>query len=78
MALVRAILVAMERSPLGEEAPAVFAIAGYDRETIGHHVWLMEQGGLITAAEITTVGDQSPISQPLAITWRGHEFLARE
>ncbi len=74
MELVRKILLAMQEHP-DEEAAAVFAIPGYTHGRIGHHVWLMADGGLITAAEITAVGDLSPISAPVAITWKGHEFL---
>lgn len=75
MELVRAILLAMEASPSGF-APAAFTIAGYDQDVIGHHVYLMAQGGLVTAVTTTTFGDQSPVAQPLTLTWDGHEFLA--
>jgi uncharacterized protein DUF2513 len=72
--LVRRILLALEASPHGF-APATFTVPGYDQETIGHHVWLMHQGGLLTAEEVTAQHDPSPIALPEAITWRGHEFL---
>ena len=72
--LVRAILLAMEAAPHGY-APEPFTIPGYDQETIGHHVWLMHQGGLVTAAVITAQQDPSPTALPEAITWKGHEFL---
>ena len=36
----------------------------------------MAEGGLVTAAETTVVGDQSPMSVPLVITWKGRAFLA--
>lgn len=75
MDLVRAILLAMETHPHGF-APAGFTIKGYDDEVIGHHCWLMAQGHLITADEITTANDPSPHALPGAITWKGHEFLA--
>lgn len=72
--LVRAILLAMEAAPHGF-APEPFTVTGYDQETIGHHVWLMAQGGLLTAADVTAQQDASPTALPGAITWDGHEFL---
>jgi hypothetical protein len=74
MDLVRQILLAMEAYEHGFAA-ARFTIAGYDQEIIGHHVWLMAQGQLITAAPVTAQGDLSPIALPEAITWAGHDFL---
>jgi len=74
MELVRAILLAMEASPHGF-APLPFTVAGYDQGVIEHHVWLMEQGQLVTAEETTALGDASPLAMPLSITWRGHDFL---
>lgn len=74
MELVRRILLAMDAQPHGF-ATAPIVIPGYDQETVGHHVWLMADGGLITAAEMTVVGDPSPTSAPLAITWKGRAFL---
>lgn len=72
--LVRAILLAMEDAPHGF-APHPFTIAGYDDETIGHHIWLMAQGGLVTAVPVTAQQDPSPTAMPESITWEGHEFL---
>jgi hypothetical protein len=75
MDLVRAILIAMAAHPHGF-APADFTVAGYDDETIGHHVWLMEQGGLVTAADVTAFENGSPTAIPQSVTWDGHEWLA--
>lgn len=72
--LVRAILLAMEAHPSGF-APEPFTVRGYDQEVIGHHIWLMAQGHLVTATEVTASHDHSPIALPGAITWQGHEFL---
>ena len=72
--LVRAILLAMEQHPHGF-APDRFTIAGYDQDTIGHHIWLMAQGDLLMAHVVTCQGDASPRALPEAITWAGHEFL---
>jgi hypothetical protein len=72
--LVRQILLAMESHPSGF-APHKFTIVGYHQDVIGHHVYLMEQAGLITAVSTTEFGSTSPVAQPLTITWRGHDFL---
>ncbi len=74
MDLVRRILLALEAREHGY-APGGFTIAGYDQDVIGHHVWLMEQGRLITAVKTTVHGDASPNALPITITWAGHDFL---
>lgn len=73
MELVRRILLALEAHASGS-APTPFTIKGYDQDVIGHHVYLMAQGDLLTAAEVTAFGD-APIAIPGTITWKGHEFL---
>jgi hypothetical protein len=75
MDLVRQILIALDAYEHGF-APPDFTVVGYDQETIGHHVWLMQQGGLVTATPMTAFGDTSPIAVPRALTWAGHDFLA--
>lgn len=75
MELVRKILLAMAAHEHGF-APHPFTIAGYDQDVIGHHVWLMAQGELVTADASTAFGSPSPMATPMAITWKGHDFLA--
>jgi hypothetical protein len=75
MDLVRTILLNLE-AQAGGFAPAGFTVRGYDQQVIGHHIWLMEQGGLLTAEDVTAQGDTAPIALPGTITWQGHEFLA--
>ena len=75
MDLVRKILLAMEASPSGF-APAALPIDGYDEDAIGHHMYLMKEGELVTAVVTTAYGRKSPVAVPLTITWKGHEFLA--
>jgi hypothetical protein len=72
--LVRKILLAMEAHHHGF-APESFTVAGYDQDVIDHHVWLMEQGGLVTAVDSTVQQAPSPTALPQSITWDGHEFL---
>lgn len=74
MELVRKILLAMAAYQSGF-APAPFTVAGYDQDVVGHHIWLMEQGDLVTANDITCQGDSSPTALPGSITWKGHDFL---
>jgi hypothetical protein len=75
MELVRKILLALEAEPTGY-APQGFTVEGYDDETIGHHVRLMGQGGLLEVVEISAQQDSSPTALPQSITWEGHEFIA--
>ena len=74
MDLVRKILFQMEEAE-GGYADNDFAVDGYDEDAVGHHVWLMEQAGLVTAADMTAQQSPSPVALPLSITWEGHEFL---
>lgn len=75
MDLVRQILFRMEENDGGYADPE-FGVDGYAEDVVGHHVWLMEQAGLITAEEVTHLGSSSPIAIPLSVTWSGHDFLA--
>jgi len=72
--LVRKILLAMEAYQHGF-APEPFTVDGYDQGVIEHHVWLMEQGGLITASDKSSLQDPSATAIAESITWEGHEFL---
>ena len=75
MDLVRKILLAMEPWEHQSGFVQAFTFTDYDQKVIGHHVWLMGQGDLITAMPVTVVGSEPPVALPLAITWAGHEFL---
>jgi hypothetical protein len=74
MDLVRKILLAMDAYEHGF-APHDLTIPGYDQEVIGHHVWLMAEGQLLTASTMTVSNSESPIALPHTITWKGHDFL---
>ncbi len=69
MDLVRAILLAMEA---GEDP---LKMAGYDEMTLGHHCWLMIDGGLIDGRPWGLDQDPLPRGWPQSIRWEGHEFL---
>ena len=72
--LIRKILFAMEQHEHGF-APHPLGIDGYTEAQIGHHAYLMEEAGLIEAAECTHFQSGSPTAIPTTITWDGREFL---
>ena len=91
MDLIRQILISVEQDKhlsnasairLGydpEEAeaqPDIPAIEGYCVEEVGHHCYLLEQAGLLTAWKQGSGFDTAPFVTPHCLTWEGHEFLA--
>lgn len=48
-------------------------IEGYTPEQVGHHVWLLEDGGFIICVEGEVV-DEAEL-YPRCLTWKGHEVL---
>jgi hypothetical protein len=74
MDLVRQILLTMARHERGY-APQPLTIDGYEQDTIGHHVWLMREGGLITAADDRVFQQPGPTAIAESVTWAGHDFL---
>jgi hypothetical protein len=75
MDLVRQILIAIEDHEHGF-APEVIEVPGYTEETVGYHLVLMAEAGLIRASDTTSFGEQSPSALPERLTWAGHEFIA--
>lgn len=78
MNLVRSILFLLEEHPHGFP-PDEVKIDGYDDETIGYHILIMMEAGLIHGFESTTLGSDSPSAIATRLTWFGHDFwkLAR-
>ena len=74
MELVRSILIKLSEHEHGF-APDDFLIPEYTNEQIGYHCFLLDQAGLIRAADATTMDEPSPIAIPLNLTWQGHEFI---
>ena len=76
MDLVRKILFALEEHPHGYP-PDKLNIEGYDEETIGYHVLLMIEAGLLEGREDNVLGidRNSPSAIPERLTWLGHDFL---
>lgn len=75
MDLVREILIKMEEHEQGY-APNYLAIPGFTEEEIGYHCFLLNDAGLIDAADDSHAGSPSPSAIPLSLTWAGHEFIA--
>lgn len=78
MDLAREILIEAENHPYkgyeGDGSTFVPVIAGYTPETIGYHVMLLEQAGLIEANRVMTM-DGKVTWRTKQLTWHGHEFL---
>jgi len=79
MDLVRAILTEVERHPAGFFRREM-KIDGYTPDQIKYHVYIMDQAGLVEAANATHYQNTSPEAIVNNLTWEGHEFLdnARE
>jgi hypothetical protein len=74
--LVREILIWMEARPEGRNVNWKIEIEGFTDDEIGYHAYLMNQAGLIIAADATPLESASPKWIPNMLTWQGHEFLA--
>ena len=56
-------------------APREVQIDGYTEDQIGHHAWLLADGGLLEGEDATTFGVRARRFMPRALTYEGHEFL---
>ena len=74
MDLVRQILLAAE-SHEGGYVGGNPSIDGYSEDQIGYHVYLMEQAGLVEAADSSADDSTSPSAILLSIKGKGHDFL---
>jgi hypothetical protein len=74
MDLVRKILLACEAAKSGD-APYPLVVDGFDEQSIGFHVLLMIEAGLLLGADNTAIGDDSPTAIATRMTWSGYEFL---
>lgn len=74
MNLVREILLSLEGQSTGFAKHPV-KIDGYEVETIGFHIYLLGEAGLLETEDITTYAAKSPQAMPISITWAGYDFL---
>ena len=56
-------------------APRKVQIDGYTEDQIGHHAWLLADGGLVEGVDATGLGVRTRRFMPRALTYEGHEFL---
>ena len=75
MELARAILFALEEIGEHDPIPNPFIIEGYDPKTVGHHVHLLAEAGLITAISTKLLSDLTSQAMPRELTWLGHDFI---
>lgn len=74
MDLVRKILLAMESEDRNDRAGQL-EIEGYDEPTIGFHVFIMDQAGLVRSSDVSHMESPCKEHSPIDITWDGYEFL---
>ena len=74
MDLIRKILLKAEEHPDGF-MPHNFVIEGFDENTMGYHIYLMGQAGLVDVLDRNLDMARSPSAILLNLTWQGHEFL---
>jgi len=74
MDLVRKIMMIMNEHEHGN-APRRIEIEGYSAEQIAYHCFIMDEAGLIQAADCSSMSSTSPEAIPIRLTWDGHEFI---
>jgi len=74
MDLVRQILLSATAHEHGyaDENPKV---SGFTEDQIGHHIYLMQQAGLVEASDSSALDSSSPTALLLCVTWKGHDFI---
>lgn len=50
-------------------------IEGYTEDQIGHHIYLMQQAGLVEVADGSTSDSCGPTALLISVTWEGHDFI---
>lgn len=73
MDLIRKILLDLEQNDIARYKQ--MELEGYDPLAIGYHCYLLQQAGLIEAADATSNQYFLPHFIPLYLTWDGYEFL---
>lgn len=54
----------------------VEAERGFSLTACLHHVWLLQEAGLLHGIEVQAGGQFLPLGSARCLTWAGHEFLA--
>lgn len=71
--LIRKILIELEKSD--DMRKVLQDVEGYEREKVGHHIFLLKEAGLVDANCTRLHGMM--ISHATSLTWGGHEFLGK-
>lgn len=50
-------------------------IEGFTEDQIGHHIYLMNEAGLVEADDTSSSDSESPTAILISVTWEGHEFI---
>jgi DNA-binding transcriptional ArsR family regulator len=75
MELVRSLLLYFEEKPDDRVAEKV-VIEGYDDLTIGYHLILLYEAGLIEGEREVSKSRRVIRVYPMRLTWAGHDFIA--
>ncbi len=76
--LLARILEAIEAAPYDfSDFPIDLQFEGYGEDTIGYHVLLLHEAGMITASTHGISDDGRIRPRPIRLTWKGHEYLER-
>ncbi|MBI4635821.1 MAG: DUF2513 domain-containing protein [Candidatus Rokubacteria bacterium] len=75
MDLVRSLLLYLEEK--ADDQMADIVIEGYDEFTIGYHLILLYEAGLLEGEPSVSSTSKRVIRvHPMRLTWQGHDFLA--
>lgn len=72
--LVRAILMEVEQQKAVDGQSGIH-ISNYSPDVINYHIYIMEQGGLLSGTALKTQASIIPRFVNVCLTWQGHEFL---
>lgn len=72
--LVRAILMEVEQQEAVDVQGGIH-ISNYPSDVINYHVYIMEQGGLLSGTALKSQASIIPRFVGICLTWQGHEFL---
>jgi len=76
--LLSRMLKAIEAAPYDfSEVPIDLQLEGYSEDTVGYHVLLLLEAGMITASTHGISDDGRIRPRPIRLTWKGHEYLDR-
>jgi hypothetical protein len=74
MDLVRDILMEVERQETVDVQGGIH-VARCSPDTITYHIYIMEQGGLLSGIALKNQANIIPHFSGVCLTWQGHEFL---